>query len=261
MSKKHPQPTRRSSRISSCASTNLPSHCDQGKQQGNTPIINQDQTSTQVCIPQESSSDQQNMGSESGDKLDEILKNIKTICSDIKSMKADIGKVQTDMSNLKKSVKAVKKTADDALEKSEANERKISSISSDMQNMSGEMNKIRSENKQLKEKLIRAEAQDRRNNLLFDGCEEKENENCHEIVYNILEKSSPMLKVSRSSAATGYLPLGLNSHRVELLLVQMTNLDPSSLSCLVSLIVNGFGRKRKNSMDLIYICVRTFPRK
>ncbi len=107
-----------------------------------------------------------------GNAFDTILKklsNLDVITEDIKSITEDISSIRESISN-------VTKTAEDALKKAQATETKVINLECDLTCLQNEFTKLKQENKSLKDQMIKTEAQERRNNLILDGCPESEGE-------------------------------------------------------------------------------------
>ena len=76
------------------------------------------------------------------------------------------------------------------LKKAIDSEKKISDLEKELQSVKQDMQKARSESKQMREHMLKTESQERRNNLILDGCpqhQRESREDCLNIVYKVLE--------------------------------------------------------------------------
>ena len=190
MSGKNQTGSRKSGRNKSTGDSNVHSHVDKGKHGEVSPIFTQPGTGLDA-VPEYPT-----MGNTSEETLKNILSSLKTIIDDIQGMKKDISELKNDVSGIRASVTKIEETAETAKATSESNKQKLTELSADLKKMKGELSKTQMDNKLLKEKLVKIEAQDRRNNLVLDGCDEKDNENCSETVFNVLEKLVPNARAS-----------------------------------------------------------------
>lgn len=128
------------------------------------------------------------------DTLDAIfskLSKLDVISQDIKLMK-------TDLDGVVKSLEDTKAIAEGAMFKASDCEEKVTGMKTRIDNMDLEMSKLRAENKSLKEQMIKTESQERRNNLILDGCEEsihESKESCLDKVYTVF---SDVLKITNA---------------------------------------------------------------
>ena len=115
-------------------------------------------------------------------KILERLGKLDLICEDIKNMKSDI-------IGLVDSLRATEHTAQEALSIATDSQTKVKELEKDLQAVKLELQKAKNDNTTMREHIIKTEAQERRNNLIFEGCAEKVGENredCLDIVYKIL---------------------------------------------------------------------------
>lgn len=207
---KSQNPVRRSNRLGSISSAGARPKSGTGPQES-LPVSSISANTQSTDCKQ---STDPNMASETdSSKIDAILKSLQTISGDIKTlqndnggMRSDIQALTSEVNSFKASLSEVSNTANEALQKCESNSDRIDTLKSELQEVRYELISMKKENKQIKDRAVRAEAQDRRNNLVLEGFPEKEDENCRDIVMNILEKLIPGAKKSIKIERSHRLP-------------------------------------------------------
>ncbi len=123
------------------------------------------------------------------DTVDSLASDIKSIKEDIKGIReTDIKKIKDDIAGLMVGVDFAQDQAQEADAKAERNTLKINDLENQIAQIRSDLHKSQSENIKLKEHVIRIEAQDRRNNLIIDGIQETEGENCLQTVYKVMHE-------------------------------------------------------------------------
>lgn len=121
----------------------------------------------------------------------------------VSAMTSDIQNIKSDIINIRDSLGSTTQTAQDALAKACSVDIQLKTVNVDVDNLKLELAKVRHENKELKDSLVRNEAQNRRNNLIFKGIPETDSEVPLQIVYKVLEekmgfdKPEDKFKISR----------------------------------------------------------------
>ncbi len=120
---------------------------------------------------------------------EEALVNINKQLEALGPMAADIGAIRQEISELRTSVNNSKQTAEDALNKAEECETNFNGLRDNFITLDLKFKKLEAENKSLREQMYKTEAQERRNNLIIDGCKQNDGEtkqDCINKVYGIL---------------------------------------------------------------------------
>lgn len=97
-----------------------------------------------------------------------------------------ISSLRSEINTIHSSLSATSKTADEALELAREAKDDMRQVDTTMIKMQLNVAKLEQENKLLKDKIIRNEAQSRRDNLIFEGVQEREQEDPLNVIYNIL---------------------------------------------------------------------------
>jgi len=108
----------------------------------------------------------------------EQIKPIQTINENVIQMKESIAHLTT-------SLQFTQGELDDLKKQSKEQQLELKEI----QKKLDEMQLIKEENKQLKKKLVALEAYGRRENLIFTGIPEGEDDNCHQLILNLLKQN------------------------------------------------------------------------
>lgn len=154
--------------------TGSPPHTSQSSKQNHTPALSPDQNMA----------GKDKAGSKSA--FDQILKKLEIL----DEMKLDMKSIQTDIVEVKNSLSSVKETADEALQKATSSETKISGLENEVSALKNELTDLRKCHDDLKERHLKTEAQERRNNLILDGVAEfngEKKDDCFQKVIDVLK--------------------------------------------------------------------------
>lgn len=114
------------------------------------------------------------------------LQMLDSIHQNVVETKNEVSTIKSEISEIKTSLSSVSDIAENAMKKATDVSHQLHSFGSELEQVKNDMSKLKIENKQLREQITRSEAQSRRDNLILGGVEEKEKEDCLDIVYNIL---------------------------------------------------------------------------
>lgn len=149
-----------------------------------------DTVNSQKAAPIDPLNQQQNI-SDNDSQHSALYQKLEAIHSDVTVTKTDMQSVKSEIAEIKESLSAASTMAENALSKAQQVDSKLESVvhivDKDITSMKNELTAMKTDNKQLRDHILRLESQSRRDNLIFNGVQEKENENCMKVVYQILK--------------------------------------------------------------------------
>ena len=121
-----------------------------------------------------------------------VQKEITTLKTNYQTVALDLSKAKADITGIESWIELRETSDKDAEAKSLAMGRKISGIQEELDSLKGEMTQSKKAYNDLKEYTLRLETQSRRDNLIFEGVEEREGETDRDVYDTIVRILSGM---------------------------------------------------------------------